>query len=82
MYLILYVEELLIAGSNQGEEDDLRRSSKIKFEMKDMGVLKNILGITTKRDQTNGILKMNKNGFLPRFWKVFIRLTVRENQCL
>ena len=51
IYLILYVDDMLIAGSNQVEIGKLKRSLHAKFTMKELGQARHILGMRIERNQ-------------------------------
>ena len=44
MYLIMYVDYLLISGSNVSEIEDLKKQLSKQFEMSDCGPLQRFLG--------------------------------------
>ena len=48
IYLILYVDDMLIAGSNQAEIGKLKQSLHDKFAMKELRQARHILGMWTK----------------------------------
>ena len=51
--LLLYVNDMLIAGSNMQEINVLKRKLANSFAMKDLGVAKQILGMRITRDRKN-----------------------------
>ena len=56
IYLLLYVDDMLIASRNQGEIDKLKAQLNQEFEMKDLGEAKKILGMEISRDRKLGQL--------------------------
>lgn len=69
IYVLLYVDDLLIFGSNLNDIDDLKSVLNKEFEMKDLGCLTNFLGIDVKQDCNSGVTELNhtKN----HTWKMF-----------
>ncbi|KAI3461519.1 hypothetical protein Pfo_018182, partial [Paulownia fortunei] len=51
IYLLLYVDDMLIASQSQMEIDKLKAQLNQEFEMKDLGKAKKILGIEISRDR-------------------------------
>lgn len=51
IYLLLYVDDMLIASKNQGEIEILKTQLSKKFEMKDLGEAKKILGMEISRNR-------------------------------
>ena len=48
--LLLYVDDMLVAGSNMQDINVLKRKLAKSFEMKDLGATKQILGMRITRD--------------------------------
>ena len=51
IYLLLYVDDMLIASKSQVEIDKMKAQLNKKFEMKDLGEAKKILGMEISRDK-------------------------------
>ena len=51
--LSLYVDDMLVAGSNMQEINVLKRKLANSFAMKDLGATKQILGMRITRDRKN-----------------------------
>lgn len=51
IYLLLYVDDIIIVSDNKREINDLKVKLQNKFEMQDMRKLKNFLGINIKFDE-------------------------------
>ena len=60
MYLLLYVDDVLIAGSSLDEINILKNELSKEFEMSDCGELKYYLGTVVKYDRNVGIMKFNQ----------------------
>ncbi|GMI78960.1 cysteine-rich RLK (RECEPTOR-like protein kinase) 8 [Hibiscus trionum] len=54
IYLLLYVDDMLIASKSQQEIDKLKAQLNQEFEMKDLGEAKKILGMEISRDRRRG----------------------------
>ena len=50
IYLLLYLDDMLIAAKSQVEIDRLKAQMSKEFEMKDLGEAKKILGMEISRD--------------------------------
>ncbi|KZV56002.1 hypothetical protein F511_12701 [Dorcoceras hygrometricum] len=73
--LLLYVDDMLIAGSCREEIDKLKKELSKKFAMKDLGAAKQILGMRIIRDRVNGILKLSQGEYVK---KVVSRFNMTE----
>ena len=60
IYLLLYVDDMLIASKRKVEINKLKTQLNKTFEMKDLGEAKKILGMEIKRDEANGTLWMSQ----------------------
>ena len=76
IYLLLYVDDMLIASQSQMEIDKLKAQLNQEFEMKDLGKAKKILGIEISRDRTRGKLCLTQKQYLK---KVLQRFGMTEN---
>lgn len=56
IYLLLYVDNMLLASKDREVIDDLKLLLNSKFDMKNPGKAKKILGIKIKRNRKDGIL--------------------------
>jgi Reverse transcriptase (RNA-dependent DNA polymerase) len=63
IYLLLYVDDILIAATNMGEIKKLKEQLGMTFEMKDLGVAKKILGMKITRDRSNRKLFLSLKEF-------------------
>ncbi|GJZ80925.1 retrovirus-related pol polyprotein from transposon TNT 1-94 [Tanacetum coccineum] len=64
--LLLYVDDMLVAGSDMEE---------IEFEMKDLGLAKQILGMSIIRDRTKGTLRLSQEIYI---WKVLEKFNMKD----
>jgi len=49
-YLLLYVNDMLIVFKSRSTIDKLKEDLSFKFEMKDLGEVKKVLGMEIERD--------------------------------
>ena len=73
--LLLYVDDMLIAGSNIEEINNLKKQLSKQFAMKDLGATKKILGMRIIRDKANGTLKLSQSVYVK---KVLNRFNMNE----
>ena len=73
--LLLYVDDMLIAGSSIEEINNLKKQLSKQFAMKDLGAAKQILGIRIIRDKANGTLKLSQSEHVK---KVLNRFNMNE----
>ena len=50
IYLVLYVDDMLLVGNDKEVIQDLKTQLSSKFDMKDLGVANYMLGMEIKRD--------------------------------
>ena len=58
VYLLLYVDDILVASTSISEINSLKKLLGRDFEMKDLGVAKRILGMEIIRDRKAGELRL------------------------
>ena len=71
IYLLIYVDDMLVACKEKTEILRLKVILKIEFNMKDMGAAKRILGIDIIKDRKNGTLRLSHSGNLKKVLEVF-----------
>ena len=71
VYLLMYVDDMLIAAKDMEKIKALKASLKEKFEMKDLGPANRILGIDIIRDRKKGILKLSQERYLKQVLRTF-----------
>jgi hypothetical protein len=59
--LLLYVDDMLVAGSNLKDINVIKIKLVNSFSMKDLGVAKKILGMRITRDRKNHKLKLSQD---------------------
>ena len=73
--LLLYVDDMLIAGSSIEEINNPKMQLSKQFAMKDLGTAKQILGMRIIRDKANGTLKLSQSEYVK---KVLNRFNMNE----
>ena len=59
IYLVLYVDDMLLIGNDKEIIQDLKTQLFSKFDMKDLGAANYILGMEIKRDREKRKLQLN-----------------------
>jgi len=54
IYLLLYVDDMLIASKSRSAIDKLKKQLSFEFEMKDLREAKKVLGMKIERDMDSG----------------------------
>ena len=71
IYLLLYVDYMLIASKNVKEIEKLKAQMKKKFEMKDLGEAKKILDMEITRNQEKGLVYLKQKQYLCKLLQCF-----------
>ena len=71
IYLLLYVDDMLIAAKNLSEIHNLKLQLRSEFDMKDLGAAKKILGMDIKRDRGVGKLFWIQENYLKKVLERF-----------
>lgn len=69
--LLLYVDDMLITGSNIEEIKRLKKLLSNQFEIKDLGVANKILSVRIHKDKANGTLKLSHAEYVKKVLKRF-----------
>jgi hypothetical protein len=64
IYLVLYVDDMLLIGNNKEIIQDVKTQLSSKFDMKDLGASNFILGMEIKRDQKKWKLWLNQRKYV------------------
>ena len=62
--LLLYVDDMLVVGSDMQEIVNLKQKLSKQFEMKDLGAAKQILGMRIKRDTNSRTLLLSQDKYI------------------
>lgn len=71
IYLLLYVDDMLIASKNVKEIEKLKAQMKNKFEMKDLGEVKKILGMEITRNRKKSLVYLTQKQYLCKLLQRF-----------
>ncbi|KAH9782808.1 Integrase catalytic domain-containing protein [Citrus sinensis] len=71
IYLLLYVDDMLIASKNRDEIERLKKQLAFEFEMKDLGDAQRILGMEIHRDKKNGSVWLTQKSYLKKVLERF-----------
>ena len=66
IYLLLYVDDMLIASKDKSLISKLKSQLTKEFEMKDLGAAKKILGMEIQRDKKAGKLYLSQGHYLEK----------------
>ena len=73
--LLLYVDDMLIAGSSMAEIKQLKKQLSMEFAMKNLGAAKKILGMRIERDRAVGTVKLSQESYIK---KVLSRFNMQD----
>ena len=71
IFLVLYVDDILLASNDIGLLHETKRFLSKKFEMKDLGDASFVLGIQVHRDRSRGILGLSQKSYIEKILKRF-----------
>jgi len=71
IYLLLYVDDMLIASKSRSAIDKLKKDLSFEFEMKDLGEAKIVLGMEIERDRRSGKFSLTQKGYLQKVLQRF-----------
>ena len=71
IYLLLYVDDMLIASKSKVEIEKLKTQMSVEFEMKDLGEVKKILGMEIQRDRVQGKVCLSQKQYLKKILQRF-----------
>jgi hypothetical protein len=64
---------MLVVGANLEEINNLKKQLLCKFEMKDLGAAKQILGMRISRDEQGGTLQLSQAEYIRKVLQRFCR---------
>lgn len=70
-YLLLYVDDILIASKDRVQIQKIKEKLSVEFEMKDLGAAKRILGMDINRNRTLKKLYLSQKTFLEKVLERF-----------
>ena len=65
-YLLLYVDDMLIAAKEKSSIMELKQLLGKEFEMKDLGEAQKILGMEIAKDRAAGVLTLSQEGYVKK----------------
>jgi len=71
IYLLLYVDDMLIAAKSKIEITKLKKLLSSGFDMKDLGSAKKILGMEISRDRKSGLLFLSQQNYIKKVLQRF-----------
>ena len=71
IYLLLYVDDMLIAAKSMSEINELKKQLSNEFEMKDFGAAKKILGMEISRYRPSGKVYLSQKGYIDKVLRRF-----------
>jgi hypothetical protein len=71
LYIVLYVDDLIITGNSLEKLQELKSNLSSKFEMKDLGELKFYLGIKVERDRACKTLTLSQESYAKKVGQRF-----------
>ena len=71
IYLLIYVDDMLVSAKDMKVISDLKLKLSEKFEMKDLGAAKKILGMEIIRDRERGTLQLSQEDYLEKVLEVY-----------
>lgn len=71
VYLLLYVDDMLLASKYLEETKRVKKMLASRFEMKDLGHASRILGMDIQRDREGGVLTLSQSGYVKKILQVF-----------
>lgn len=69
--LLLYVDDMLVAGPDIDEIKNLKMQLSKEFDMKDLGPARKILGMQITRDKQRGVLQLSQAEYINRVLQRF-----------
>ena len=71
IYVALYVDDMLMIGNNMDTIKEVKKQLSSKFDMKDLGATKFIMGMEIKRDRATRNPWLNKTKYIETILKHF-----------
>ena len=72
IYLLLYIDDMLIASKNRSSIDKLKVQLSSKFEMKDLEEAKRILGMEIETERVKGRVSLTQKAYLQKVLQSFL----------
>ena len=76
VFLVLYVDDILLIGNNVGALSDVKNWLANQFQMKDLGEASYVLGIQIIRDRKNKLLALSQASYID---KILVRFVMQNS---
>ena len=70
-YLVLYMDDILLATNDLGTLHEVKQFLSKKFDMKDMGETSYVIGIKIHKERSRGILVLSQETYINKVLKRF-----------
>ena len=77
MYLLLYVDDILLMSDNVNEIKSLKTKLNSKFDMKDLGKAMRILGMEIVKNRTSKVITLKQSSNLEKILSKFSMIDVK-----
>ena len=71
IYVVLYVDDMLLVGNNMDVIKEVKMQLSSKFDMKDLGAASLILGMEIKRNHADRKLWLNQRKYIETILHMF-----------
>ena len=71
IYLLLYVDNMLLVSKEVTEINKVKKMLSSEFDMKDLGPASRILGMDIERDRAGGVLRLSQSKYIKKVLQVF-----------
>ncbi|KAL9293695.1 putative RNA-directed DNA polymerase [Arabidopsis thaliana] len=71
IYLLIYVDDMLVATKDMKVISELKQKLSERFEMKDLGAAKKILGMEITRERSEGTLTLSQEDYLNKVLELY-----------
>lgn len=78
IYLLLYVDDMLIAAKRKVEINKIKDLLSKEFDMKDLGIARKILGMEICRDRTAGKLWLSQKDYVVKLLEWFGMVNAKQ----
>ena len=78
VFLLLYVDDMLIASTNKQEIERLKHQLKTKFEIKDLGEAKKILGMQIFRNKKKKRMFISQGNYIKKVLERFSMIDAKS----
>ena len=82
IFLILYVDDILLASSDVSLLQETKKFLSSNFDITDLGEASYVLGIEIHRDRNNGVLGLSQKAYLEKVLKSIICMRVKPHLLL